>query len=68
MSLRKFTITAAVSIAGALAASPAHAGPDVHWQLRVETPVIWRPLLGRGAWFKRGISFGGFGAPGGGLA
>ncbi len=43
MSLRKFTITAAVSIAGALAASAAHAGPDVHWQLRVETPVIRLP-------------------------
>lgn len=40
MSLRNFGITAALLLTGALAASGAHAGPNVQWQVSVETPVI----------------------------
>ncbi len=42
MSIRKFTVAAAL-LAGALAAGTAHAGPDVQWQLTVETPKIRLP-------------------------
>ena len=40
MSLRNLGITAALLLTGALATSGAHAGPNVQWQVSVETPVI----------------------------
>ena len=43
MSLRKFAITATVLLTGALAAGGVHAGPNVQWQVTVETPTIRLP-------------------------
>jgi hypothetical protein len=43
MSLRKIAITATLLLTGALAASAAHAGPSIQWQLTLETPVIRLP-------------------------
>jgi hypothetical protein len=43
MSLRDFAITATVLLTGALATGAAHAGPNVHWQVTVETPTIRLP-------------------------
>ncbi len=43
MSLRKFAITATVLLTGALAAGVVHAGPNVQWQVTVETPTIRLP-------------------------
>lgn len=42
MDTRKF-LMAVAALAGALAAGTAHAGPDVQWQLSVETPKIRLP-------------------------
>jgi hypothetical protein len=42
MSIRKFVATATV-LAGALAAGTVHAGPDVQWQVTIETPKIRLP-------------------------
>ncbi len=43
MRLRRLAITAAALLTGALATGVAHAGPNVHWQLSVETPTIRLP-------------------------
>ncbi|HRD94804.1 MAG TPA: hypothetical protein PLA97_00180 [Rubrivivax sp.] len=43
MSLRKFAITATVLLTGALSAGGVHAGPNVQWQVTVETPTIRLP-------------------------
>lgn len=43
MSLRKFAFTASLLLAGALAAGGVHAGPNVQWQVTVETPTIRLP-------------------------
>ena len=42
MDTRKLLVAATV-LAGALAAGTAHAGPDVQWQVTVETPKIRLP-------------------------
>ncbi len=42
MSIRKF-VAATTLLAGALAAGTAHAGPDVQWQVTLETPKIRLP-------------------------
>ncbi len=42
MNIRKFAATVTL-LAGALAAGTAHAGPDVQWQVTLETPRIRLP-------------------------
>lgn len=43
MNSRKLVFSAALLLNGVLAASSAHAGPHLQWQLTVETPVIRLP-------------------------
>ncbi len=43
MRLQKLALTATLILAGALAAGAAQAGPNVQWQVSIETPVIRLP-------------------------
>lgn len=43
MSIRHFAVPAALLLTGALAVGSAQAGPNVHWQVTVETPTVRLP-------------------------
>ena len=43
MNMRKLAATTTLLLTGVLATASAHAGPNVQWQISVETPVIRLP-------------------------